>query len=87
MIIHEPPSLALTIPAESTVATFSSDEVQVTCLFVAAEGVTVATSSKVSPELRPRTVLLSVIPFTPITTVTVHEAVKPPLFVLQVITA
>ena len=41
---------AFTIPAESTVATFSFEEVQITVLLVASSGVTVATSSYVAPD-------------------------------------
>ena len=63
VIVAVPAATAVTVPLE-TVATLSSLDDQVTVLFAAVDGATVAVSVSVSPTLRSSVFLLSVTPVT-----------------------
>jgi len=90
VIVAEPADLAITSPADETVATDSSLEVQETDLSVAFSGVTVAISVRVSPSVMDKEDSLRLTPVTETVlakTVTEQVAVLPPSLVLTVIVA
>ena len=90
VIVADPAALAVTTPEEDTVATVVLLDDHVTDLFVAFEGVTVATKEYVSPSVRDKLVLSKLTPVTGMTlalTVTVLVAVLFPSLVVTVIFA
>ena len=76
VIVAFPALTAVTLPL-STLATDSSDEVQVTVLSVASSGFTVAVNCAVSPTANERTVLSRVTEPVGTVTVTAHSALLP----------
>ena len=77
IIVAFPAFTAVTLPL-TTLATNSSDEVQLTFLSVASSGFTVAVNCAVSPTAKERVVLSRVNEVTGTVTVTAHSAVLPP---------
>ena len=87
-MVAVPAVLAVTVPSDATVATEVLLDDQVTPLFVALEGETVAVRVVVSPSVKETDDLERLTPVTLITlalTVTWQEAVFPPSFVRTVI--
>ena len=84
VIVAVPTETAVTTPEEDTVATDGLFEDQVTDLFVALAGATVATSVPVSPSTRTREVWSSVTPVTEMgLTVSAQVAFLPPSVVVR----
>ena len=75
VIVAVPPETAVTKPLEETFAIDVELDLQLTFLFVALEGLTVAVSCPVSPSVRVISDLSSEIPDTGLLTVTAQEAV------------
>jgi hypothetical protein len=87
VIVAVPAPIAVTLPALLTVATLVLELVQVTFLFVALEGVTVAVNVSELPITKVIVFLDKVMPVTGTVTVTVHAAVLEPSAVLTVMAA
>ena len=90
VMVAEPAAFAVTTPELETEATVELLEDQVTLLFVAFEGVTVATRDWVSPSFIVRDVMFRLTPVTETVaalTVTEQVAVLPPSFVVTEIVA
>ena len=91
VMVAVPPATAVTLPSESTVATLVSEEVQLTFLFVAVSGLTVAMRVSLEfvllPTLRERAVFESDTLVGGTSTLTSHTAMYPPSLVFTVISA